>query len=46
MMEVTSRGNVLVVRRHEVAIVKRGLIRIEFNEEVPPDSAQSVAGLA
>ncbi|ROW05920.1 hypothetical protein VPNG_08028 [Cytospora leucostoma] len=46
MVEVTSRGNVLVVRRHEVAIVKRGLTRVELDEEVPPDSAPAAAGLA
>lgn len=44
MMEVTSRGNVLVVRRHEVAIVKRGLTRAEVDEEVPSKPAPAATG--
>lgn len=46
MMEVTSRGNFLVVRRHEVAVIKRGLTRVEVDEEVPPDPAPAAAGIA
>lgn len=41
MMEVTSKGDVLLVRKHEVAVIKRGLIRVEVDEEVCMDPSSA-----